>query len=131
VKIKFIVLSLGILLVAAVLVGRPLFDDIISYFAYNKYEGSIEVLSPSGKYIAAGCHIIGGATTTNSTFVEIRSKNEGRKYKDDGLLFMVDNLDPFKISWKNDHELMIRYTPGPIYIQKFEWKDVAIHYISQ
>jgi hypothetical protein len=128
VKTKLIIPALAVLLLAGLVFGPPAFDAIVSYFSYNQYEGLIEVSSPGGEYIASGCHIIGGATTTNSTFVEIRLKGEERDYRKNEVVFMVDNLGPFDISWMNDRVLVIRYVSGPIYIQKFQWKDVGIKY---
>jgi hypothetical protein len=128
VKARVILLIFGMVLVATLVSGYFLFSYLVPYFSYNKYEDAAEVSSPGGKYIAFGCHLVGGATTTDSTFVQIRLKGESRDYQKNEVLFMVDNLGPFKISWVNDNELKIGYTKGPIYVQKSQWRDVRTTY---
>jgi hypothetical protein len=130
-RTKLIVAALIILIVPALLIARLVFAEIVSYLSYNKYEDQIEVASPDSRYIAAGYHIVGGATTTDSTVVLIRSKDELLDYDKNSLLFIVDNLGPFHLFWKNNNVLIIKYTPGPIYTQEFRWKDVGIRYIAQ
>lgn len=130
-KIKFILLVLSILIVAAVWLGPYLFWDFIDYLGSSQYEDQVEMASPDGRYVAYGYHVIGGATVSDSTFVMIRTKGEALDYKKNDLLFVVDDLGPFKLIWKNNTELLIKYTPGPIYMQTFSWKDVSVKYISE
>ena len=125
-----IILGSGILLLAVLLVSSVAIFFYI--FPYNIYTDSVEVVSPDKRYVAIGFHVIGGATTRNSTIIQLRSNNffGGTKIP----VFIVDMIhpdNPFNISWVKKNELVVTYTPGSIYIQKFSWKDVTIKYIQK
>ena len=130
-KTRLVIAGLVILLIPSLLVARLVFSEIVSYLSYNRYEDQIEVTSPDSRYIAAGYHIIGGATTTDSTIVLIRSKGEPLDYDKNSLLFIVDNLGSFHLLWENSNELIVKYTRGPVYAQKFRWKDICVRYIAE
>lgn len=99
-----------------------------------KIEDRVEVVSPDGRYIASGYHLLGSAVVHDSTIFLIRPKNGWLYGKGDEDLLIVDMIgsdNPFSISWANNKELVVTYTSGSIYLQKFNWKDVAIKYIEK
>jgi len=99
-----------------------------------KIEDLVEVPSPDGRYIASGYHVWGSAVVHDSTIFNIRPKNDWFNSKENEALLVVDMTgpnNPFNISWTNNKELVVTYTPGSIYLQKFNWKDVAIKYIEK
>ena len=120
-KQVLIVLGSATLILAIYVLG------CLSYVGHGMYrvEDSVEVTSPDNKYIATGFHVVGSAVVHNSTIVQIRSN----KFSDEKHpVFVVDNLAPFNIAWTQNNELEVTYTEGPIHMQQFNWKDVAIKY---
>jgi hypothetical protein len=99
-----------------------------------KIEDFVDVPSPDDRYIATGFHVLGSAIVHDTVVVQLRLGNERYDAKNKDSLFILDDTSSshsFNLSWASDNELVVTYTPGSIYLQKFSWKDVTIKYIPK
>jgi hypothetical protein len=87
-----------------------------------------ESFSNNEKYAATvslrGC----GATTNDSTAVNIRHKSESFAHSE-GLVFIIERDNYVRVKWLKDDHLSIEYYPiDKIFKKETKWNDIKISY---
>jgi len=101
-----------------------------SYLAKSQSEikDLVEIESYDHQYVAAGYHVIGGATVADMTIVVVRPKESSLFDGTGAPVLIADNLSPFQILWTQNRMLEVKCSLDSTYSQKSSWRDVTVLY---